>query len=278
MRLFLCLLSSLLLTSLSAQRTVTGRVVDATNDPPIAFATVSAPGESGGAYTNDDGSFTLPLAGDSLVITSLGYQVLRTPVGTNAAIYQLQPRAYLTEEVVVTQPKKLRKEKFGNSKHSFSAYSGWWGTVVVRHVGKEFTENGLLRKAVFRLDMDGNKCEVFARVRVLTNDNGRPGTDLINETVLVRIRGGKNKYEVDLEGYKIDFPPGGLFVGVEFMRPAEVCANVDVDDKRFYVMVNKSTEPLTFLQRNYGKGSWSSFTMLRKKIVHNARFSVEIGY
>jgi len=129
---------------------------------------------------------------------------------------------YGLKEVVVTDhQRKIRREKFGDSRYAFNGYSGWWGDVVARRVGQYTTESGILTKAVYRLDVDGNKCSVFARARLFSNQENRPGEDLLNKNILIKLRGGKNKYEVDLSEEHIVFPPGGLYVGVEFLTPGE---------------------------------------------------------
>lgn len=62
-------------TSLFAQMTVTGRVVDPTNDQAIAGASVLISGTTRGTTANDKGRFELPVSeGDQLQISAVGYQ------------------------------------------------------------------------------------------------------------------------------------------------------------------------------------------------------------
>lgn len=192
--------------------------------------------------------------------------------------YRLQPKAYLADPVTVTDSRRLRKKTFGNPAKSNVSYSGWWGTVVARHVGKEFTEEGLLRKATFRIFKFGSVCKVFARIRVYANENGQPGKDLLDKTILVRIRGGKSKYEANLSTEQITFPPGGLFIGLEFMAPSDECKDLPNSKKRFGVMTEVKSNPLTWSQFGYGKGDWKVFHNGRNSDVSNANFGVEIGY
>lgn len=277
-RFFILLSFCLLSFSLQAQPAVTGQVIDAISKKSIPFATITGTDNSGGTYSGNDGSFSLLVQGDSLLITSLGYDDLRTVAGPDGAIYQLQPKAYLTNQVTISDSRRLRKKTFGNPDRSNVSYSGWWGTVVARHVGKEFAGEGFLRNATFRIYKHGSACQIFARVRVYANDNGQPGKDLLDKTVLVKIRGGKSKYEVDLRAEQITFPPGGLFIGIEFMQPSNECQDLPNDKKRFYVMTEVKSTPLTWSQLGYGKGEWKVFHNGRNSDVSNANFGVEIGY
>ena len=99
---------SLLPTLLNAQnRTVTGKVLDAETGEPIPFASVAVKGTTSlGAYTLDDGTFTLegvPSDATTLIASFVGYGTLEVEIGngTNLVI-SLEPDALFLDQVVVT--------------------------------------------------------------------------------------------------------------------------------------------------------------------------------
>lgn len=89
--------------SFAQQRSITGRITDASDSSPITSATVRV---EGGIATQSDanGQFAIQAnEGAVLIITSIGYDAARIPV-TSASTYsiQLNPTAEMIGEVVVT--------------------------------------------------------------------------------------------------------------------------------------------------------------------------------
>lgn len=60
-----------------AQKTITGKVFDATNDRPLPSASISAKGTSAGAITANDGTFTLKITSDikTIIVSYVGYEI-----------------------------------------------------------------------------------------------------------------------------------------------------------------------------------------------------------
>jgi TonB-linked SusC/RagA family outer membrane protein len=100
------LLTLLIAADASAQRRVTGRVLGTAGDP-ISSATVSVQGTTIGAYTAEDGRFTLvnvPGGAQVIVVRRLGYKRLNTPLpATQDAIeVRLEKDVLELERQVVT--------------------------------------------------------------------------------------------------------------------------------------------------------------------------------
>ena len=103
MRKIITLLSLLLPLSALAQKTITGKVFDATNNQPLPSASVTARGTNSGITTGTDGSFTLQINGDvkSIVVSYVGYGSKTIKVEPNIIGYSigLQPS---TDQVEIT--------------------------------------------------------------------------------------------------------------------------------------------------------------------------------
>ena len=103
MRKIITLLSFLLPLAALAQKTITGKVFDATNNQPLPSASVTARGTNSGITTGTDGSFTLQINGDvkSIVVSYVGYGSKTIKVEPNIIGYSigLQPS---TDQVEIT--------------------------------------------------------------------------------------------------------------------------------------------------------------------------------
>ena len=95
------------------KKTVTGKVVSASDNSPIIGATVSVEGTTTGTVTNIDGEFSLQVdATDVIVISFIGYKAQRYPVGDQSSfnVTLVEDVTDLDEVVVVgygVQKKKL---------------------------------------------------------------------------------------------------------------------------------------------------------------------------
>ena len=86
------------------KRTITGKVVDATDGLPIIGAGIQIKGTHTGAVTDIDGNFTLDIIGESaeIIISSLGYKDLTVFITDQGVIdAKLEPDNEVLSEVVV---------------------------------------------------------------------------------------------------------------------------------------------------------------------------------
>jgi len=91
--------------TLSAQKNITGQLVDAATTNPLPYATIVNPATGRGALTNDEGRFQLrlPTGTDSLAVSFIGYRTrrIRADHFTRYDTLRLTPTSYeLTEATV----------------------------------------------------------------------------------------------------------------------------------------------------------------------------------
>ena len=102
-------------TTLFAQTTITGRVVDPTNRQPIAGATVLVIGTTRGATADDNGRFeVVAVGGDRVQVSAVGYQpqTVSIKVGTRTLTVELESSNTDLNEVIVSgyaQPKTIQR-------------------------------------------------------------------------------------------------------------------------------------------------------------------------
>ncbi|HEX2533846.1 MAG TPA: TonB-dependent receptor plug domain-containing protein, partial [Chitinophagaceae bacterium] len=113
------LLCSLLsLSSFAQQRTVTGKVLNSTDNTPVAGATVSVKGTNVATQTGADGSFTLsaPTSASTLVISFVGFESQEVGIGngTDVAVSLRSNTASLNEVVVTGYTAQRKKDIVGS--------------------------------------------------------------------------------------------------------------------------------------------------------------------
>src|SRR6059036_1724113 len=144
---------------LNAQQTtggVTGKVVDASTQQPLANVEVAIAGTPYRELTRADGNFTLngvPAGAQRLRATRIGYgsqiqEIAVTPGGTTTAQISLAPSAAILEPVVVTGYGTQRREAITGSVSTVSAAAANVGVVTnvdqmiqARAAGVEVTRN-----------------------------------------------------------------------------------------------------------------------------------------
>src|SRR6266705_4462873 len=144
---------------LSAQQTtgsVTGKVVDASTQQPLANVEVAIAGTPYRELTRADGNFTLngvPAGAQRLRATRIGYgsqiqEIAVTPGGTTTAQISLAPAAAILEPVVVTGYGTQRREAITGSVSTVSAAAANVGVITnvdqmiqARAAGVEVTRN-----------------------------------------------------------------------------------------------------------------------------------------
>jgi TonB-linked SusC/RagA family outer membrane protein len=122
-KLSLLFLGLVMSVSVWAQRTITGRVLDASGNP-LSGVTVTVRGTNTATQTKPDGSFSISaVQGNTLVFTSVGFTLQEVQLGTNDNVsitLQSQNRE-LTEVVVTALGQTRSKERLGYASSSFKS-------------------------------------------------------------------------------------------------------------------------------------------------------------
>ncbi len=102
-------------TSIFAQLTATGNVIDGVFGDPIIGASVLEKGTTNGIITDFDGNFTLEVSeGAILVISYMGYQTVEVPAKANLSITLQEDAVALTEVVAIGYGSQKKKEVTGS--------------------------------------------------------------------------------------------------------------------------------------------------------------------
>jgi TonB-dependent starch-binding outer membrane protein SusC len=109
----LLIFSLLLSVTAIAQKSVTGKVTNATDNQPVVGATVAVKGTRTGTTTGPDGSFTLsvPAGKNIIVISSIGFEEVQVDVSSTSTVSaSLKTATGSLNEVVVTGYSSQRKK------------------------------------------------------------------------------------------------------------------------------------------------------------------------
>jgi hypothetical protein len=202
-------------------------IKDKTTNEPIYLAAI-ANQKGNGTYSNEDGSFDLSISqNDTLFISHLSYQKVVLPKKEidnlkNSIIY-LTPKVIELAETVV-RPVKPTKKMLGYYKEE--TFFKRWGpggkndfSVFVNHVKNPTGELGYVNKLFFDLHVDlseGGKSSK-ARIRMFSvGADGLPKDDILIKEIIKTIDVISPNLKIDVSDLKINFPPEGVFIGLEF--------------------------------------------------------------
>ncbi|MEO0731976.1 MAG: carboxypeptidase-like regulatory domain-containing protein [Bacteroidota bacterium] len=186
----LLVLLALLSASLAAQ-TVTGSVLDATTQEPLAYVHIGVPGKNLGVISTDVGTFRIDLSTvgpeEKIRFSILGYETreLKKAAFLDGEMkVQLRPIAYPIEGILVTSTKseKLRLGRDGITKTTTGqggvekfGYGGEWG-LRIQHEGQDYYLETINFHTRFNT-MDS----VLFRINVYAIADGLPGKSLLTK-------------------------------------------------------------------------------------------------
>lgn len=236
-----CILLFMSSFGLMAQRTVTGKLTDATDGSPLIGASVFIKGTTQGTVTNLDGEYSLQVSGpeDVIVFQYLGYITREVRVGDQTTIdVALAPDVEELEEVVVIGYGTVKKEDL---------------TGAVAVVSSEDVEKSNLTSLSKALQ--GKASGVL-----ISNTSGRPGSG-----VSIRIRGVGSINRSGQPLIVVDGIPGGGSLdelhpedieSIQILKDASATAIYGADGSNGVILVEtkkgSQTKPQVSFRGNVG--------------------------
>ena len=206
----------LFLFSLPVFSQIQGKVIDASGNP-VAYVNIRVENENIGGTSETDGTFKLNATLDKiLVFSAVGFETLQSKIPENGKIV-LQQLAYQLDEVVISKPKETIKIEIGDAKKE-RFYPEWmhypyvYAKFFPYQTSYEQT-NFIQEVSVFtysQIEGASFKLRIYS-----VAENGFPKEDLINESIIIKVKKGKKKTSVDLSAYHLILPKEGVFVGFE---------------------------------------------------------------
>jgi hypothetical protein len=211
----------------SAQVVIRGRIMEEDSNP-VPFASIKLLKQTAGSVSDTAGNFLLRVASlkenDTLVISSVGYESLKTPVSKALKNHEfiLKGKSKNLETVIV---RSFSKEDVAGAKIETVGYFRSWNTkgaggeigreIIVAH--KEYQ----VAKVRFKIY---SSCDTsIIRLHIREFVDGRPGEELLTDSIAQTINNAAiadKAYEFDLSNYNIILKNNDIFVSFEVLKGA----------------------------------------------------------
>jgi hypothetical protein len=206
----------LFLFTISATAQIKGVVRDSITKEPIAYVALVYEKTLIGTNTNEKGEFELPKNNAKTIISCLGYQSDTLQLSDNNEIF-LTPKTHEIEEVVLRNRKNTSQIIVGEYHDSEIGFSNGgasqiWAKFIKNY--EEINKHPFINKIQFTSKSKVKNAKVKLRF-FSVNNLGNADSDLIFDEIIVTVKKGTHKNNVNLENYNITIPKEGIFIGFE---------------------------------------------------------------
>lgn len=207
---------------------IKGRIFDISTSTPIPFVSVSIRGTTIGTVADQNGYFELKVEKnleDSLIITSLNFETVTLSIDSLLKIeildIYLNPKVYKLDPVVV-EKRDFKTRYTGNAwgRPEGTLYIDTQGQQTAIHVFDRRQRKGRIRAVNYYLSEAGNIDAPFI-VKLYSVKENKPDSNLLPYPIIVKPDIEEGWFQVDLRQFYIEFPPEGIFVGIEGIYPEE---------------------------------------------------------
>lgn len=216
----------LLLLSINLSAQISGTVFDKTTGKPIQYANVFLKDQMIGATSDLNGAFLINQATrqNILIVSAIGYdsQVI-IPTNDNINI-ELIPRIYELPEIKVKPQKSTSKLIIDSNKKALvtatvSPVEGYpW--IVTRYFNFHSNYNSTpILKQIQIMTVCHLDSAIFNLRLIAADDKGEPGSDLLNNNMIIAVKKGDKTVTVNLADLRIFFPKNGFFVAIAWLIP-----------------------------------------------------------
>ena len=243
---------------------IRGVVKDSISGEPIPYVNIWVENETIGTTSETNGSFSLDIKEEKLLVFSaLGYEIKKATSKTDLIL--LKPKVFELNEVVVTFPKKTKELEIGEAhKVHISQLSGNkpWIYAKLFNYDEKYMETPFIKKIVFYSNSDIKRAKI--KLRIFGINDSIPSEDLINEDIIVTVKGGMKKNTIDVSSYNIEFPKKGIVIGLEWLiieenkyfftyKDPKTKQKVSLENYAPSLVINHSPDEISF---TYSKGRW----------------------
>lgn len=198
-----------------------GTVLDKETNNQIPFANVWIENEIIGTTSDRNGIFRFSESykGKNLIISAVGYESRCIIIDSLSLKILLVPKIYLIPEIIVT-PKK--KTELVICQYNTAQIYNYTGCTIPQIFARYFPYKDEYQSTPFIKSIrlkTYSKIESCFNLRFLTvNPKGEPGTDIIKDNLVIRVKKGRRNLVIDnFNSTQIQIPQQGLFIAVEFL-------------------------------------------------------------
>ena len=215
---------------INAQISIEAKLIDAKTKEVIPYANVGAVELSKGTVSNAEGYFQLDVNApdDQLTISSIGYETMVVKAKEISSVIQLNKMDYELKEIEVEAKRFGEKKLFGlkNEKrgHSIGFGSAQLGTEIGAVIRIE--KPTYIKSANFVLNHAKGDSLLF-RVNIYKIEDGKVGSNLLKENVLIKEKQRKGVISTDLTKYNLILESNVLLT-LEWLRDFDEIGNKEI--------------------------------------------------
>lgn len=236
-------------------------VVDRDTNQPISMVAVAVQGKAMGTYTNELGLFRLSdiRDSDSILFKHIGYDKNIMSYKDLGDTIRLNPRINYLNEIIVSPSKYSEKKSRTRNKNSNTSFAGFSGLEVTQLIKMEANNDHVKSVKVF-IKKVLTKDSTYVRLHLYSNENGKPGTEILLNRGILIAHNVDNYIFFNLESENILMPPEGLFVGIEWIN--QIINQEQQLEPRVLLSINKRQDQNTYYR--FWDKDWESLnTLLR---------------
>lgn len=236
-------------------------VVDRDTNQPISMVAVAVQGKAMGTYTNELGLFRLSdiRDSDSILFKHIGYDKNIMSYKDLGDTIRLNPRINYLNEIIVSPSKYSEKKSRTRNKNSNFSFAGFSGLEVTQLIKMEANNDHVKSVKVF-IKKVLTKDSTYVRLHLYSNENGKPGTEILLNRGILIAHNVDNYIFFNLESENILMPPEGLFVGIEWIN--QIINQEQQLEPRVLLSKNKRQDQNTYYR--FWDKDWESLnTLLR---------------
>lgn len=209
--------------SISSYSQVSGVIQDANSEKTIPYANIAVFNSSKGTSADANGVFTIADVsyGDTIVISAVGYEKVFHRVEKESSNLYLKPKLYQIPELEVSSNtasivKVFEPVKKRSKVAYYVCFGSPWMNGRIFHYSPEYSNTPFIKevRVLTKSKITGAKFNL----RLLNvSESEVPGEDLLTENLIVEVPKGTNKSSADISKYRIQFPPSGICIALEWL-------------------------------------------------------------
>lgn len=261
---------------LFAQKSISGRIIDASNGAPIPYSNIWILGTNYGTTSLENGNFSLKtdtiITNKLLKISSVGYNDTLLKITELQNVIKLNPKIYELSDVKIYPTKKI--EFIINDLKNITLKGAITNDTTPRIIGMYFPYKSSYYsypyiKSILIYTRDNKHMKFNIRVYGFDTISHKPSKELMIKNLLVKssisLLGKPRFVEVNLIDYSIKIPESGIFIGIEWLILPENKFRIDytnIDSKKKFWRTHYGPDlGATIDSVNYTwkylKGNWS---------------------
>lgn len=209
-------LGLVLLMSVNLIAQTKGVVKDSLSGNPISYVSIWVENENIGTTSEENGEFSINVndKNKNLIFSALGFKKKTVKAG-EANVVNLAPMALDLPEVMISNRKDKKQVEIGRRRGVAEAFdNGPRMDAKFFPFLTDYKKTRWIKSAAIFTDSRIDEATIKLHLYEI-DENGFPGEEMLTKDLIVPIKRGISKTEVDLTDFNFEMPKNGIFVVVE---------------------------------------------------------------